>query len=213
MTQTVAVIDYGMGNLRSVMTALNHVAPVGTQIVLTDDADVVRKADRVLFPGQGAAKDCSRALQQTGMDEVVLESAENKPFMGICMGMQVLMSHSEENGGVDLLNVFPGKVKRFPADNNGEHFKIPQMGWNTLRQTQAHPLFKGIADNSYFYFVHSYFVTPDDPALTAGETVYSMPFSAAIAKDNVFAMQCHPEKSADAGLRLLQNFLEWNGQS
>lgn len=213
MVQTVAVIDYGMGNLRSVMTALNHVADNHTQIVLTADPDVARQADRIVFPGQGAAKDCMQALTSTGLGEVMREAAQTKPFLGVCMGQQVLMSHSEENGGTDLLNMFPGEVKRFPELSGEDRLKIPQMGWNTIREVQQHPLFAGIHDNSYFYFVHSYYVEPADPALVAGETIYGVPFASAIAKDNVFAMQCHPEKSADAGLKLLENFLNWDGQA
>ena len=213
MAQSVAVIDYGMGNLRSVMTALNHVADNQTKVVLTDDPDVAQRADRIVFPGQGAAKDCMQALTSTGLGEVMLEAARNKPFLGVCMGQQVLMSHSEENNGTDLLNMFKGKVKRFPELPGEDRLKIPQMGWNTIREVQQHPLFDGIHDNSYFYFVHSYYVEPEDPALVAGETVYGVPFASAIAKDNVFAMQCHPEKSADAGLKLLENFLNWDGQA
>lgn len=213
MVQTVAVIDYGMGNLRSVMTALEHVADKETRVVLTDKPEVANQADRIVFPGQGAAKDCMQALTKSGLGEVMLEAAKNKPFLGICMGQQVLLSHSEENGGTHLLEMFKGEVKRFPELTGDDRLKIPQMGWNTIREVQAHPLFNGVADNSYFYFVHSYYVEPQDPALIAGETVYGVPFASAIAKDNVFAMQCHPEKSADAGLKLLENFLNWDGQA
>ncbi|CAG0910191.1 unnamed protein product, partial [Cyprideis torosa] len=167
MAQTVAVIDYGMGNLRSVITALQHVANQQTKVVLTDDPDLAKRADRIVFPGQGAARDCMQHLNSSGLGEIMLEVARNKPFLGICMGLQVLLSHSEENGGTDLLNMFPGKVKRFPESSGTERLKIPQMGWNTIRQVQQHPLFHGVADNSYFYFVHSYYVAPQDPALTA----------------------------------------------
>jgi glutamine amidotransferase len=151
-----------------------------------------------------------RALTETGMDDVIREAAASKPFLGICMGQQVLMKRSEENGGTDLLGLYAGTVDRFPETLNGERYKVPQMGWNTLRQTQPHPLFKGIDDNSYFYFVHSYYLNPEDPSLMAGETEYGVKFAAAIARDNVFAIQCHPEKSAAAGLKLLTNFIHWN---
>jgi len=210
MIQKIAVVDYGMGNLRSVVKALEHVAAGNAQVLLTDKPDVIGAADRVVFPGQGAAKDCMRALTETGMDDVIREAAASKPFLGICMGQQVLMKRSEENGGTDLLGLYAGTVDRFPETLNGERYKVPQMGWNTLRQTQPHPLFKGIDDNSYFYFVHSYYLNPEDPSLMAGETEYGVKFAAAIARDNVFAIQCHPEKSAAAGLKLLTNFIHWN---
>ncbi len=210
MIQKIAVVDYGMGNLRSVVKALEYVAEGNAQVLLTDEPDVIGAADRVVFPGQGAAKDCMRALTETGMDDVIREAAASKPFLGICMGQQVLMKRSEENGGTDLLGLYAGTVDRFPETLNGERYKVPQMGWNTLRQTQPHPLFKGIDDNSYFYFVHSYYLNPEDPSLMAGETEYGVKFAAAIARDNVFAIQCHPEKSAAAGLKLLTNFIHWN---
>lgn len=210
MIQKIAVVDYGMGNLRSVVKALEYVAEGNAQVLLTDEPDVIGAADRVVFPGQGAAKDCMRALTETGMDDVIREAAASKPFLGICMGQQVLMKRSEENGGTDLLGLYAGTVDRFPETLNGERYKVPQMGWNTLRQTQPHPLFKGIDDNSYFYFVHSYHLNPEDPGLIAGETEYGVKFAAAIARDNVFAIQCHPEKSAAAGLKLLTNFIHWN---
>ncbi len=209
MTQTIAVVDYGMGNLRSVVKALEHVAGEAADVQLTDRPETIRAADRVVFPGQGAARDCMSALHDTGMDEVVREAAASKPFLGICMGMQVLMSRSEENEGTNLLGLYPGQVTRFQEWIGDEHFKVPQMGWNTVRQTQSHPLFAGIPDNSYFYFVHSYHVDPDDASLVAGETEYGVKFASAIARDNVFAIQCHPEKSAAAGLQLLRNFIGW----
>lgn len=211
MTQKIAVVDYGMGNLRSVVKALEHVAEGNAQILLTDNPDVISTADRVVFPGQGAAEDCMRALTETGMDAVIREAAASKPFLGICMGQQVLLGHSEENGGTDLLGLYAGTVDRFSERIDGRRFKVPQMGWNTIRQTQPHPLFEGIEDNSYFYFVHSYHVNPEDLNLMAGETEYGVKFAAAIARDNVFAIQCHPEKSADAGLKLLTNFIHWDG--
>ena len=209
MAQTIAVVDYGMGNLRSVVKALEHVAD-GEQVVLTSDPDQVLRADRVLFPGQGAARDCMRALNQTGMGEVVMEAARNKPFLGICMGMQVLMGRSQENDGIDCLGLYEGDVVRFDDIMNGERYKIPHMGWNTVKQVQAHALWQGIEDQSHFYFVHSYHVEPRDPSLAAGETEYGVNFTSAIARDNVFAIQCHPEKSAQAGLKLLENFIQWD---
>ncbi len=214
MSRTIAVIDYGMGNLRSVVKALEFVAEGTATVVLTGDPDRVAKADHVVFPGQGAARDCMAALRQTGMDEVVREAAASKPFLGVCMGMQVLMRHSEENDGTDLLGLFDGEVRRFPDSFHAQRLKVPQMGWNTIHQAQAdHPLFAGIHDDSYFYFVHSYYVTPADPSLTAGTTDYGVTFTSAIARDNLFAMQSHPEKSADAGLKLLKNFISWDGQA
>ncbi len=214
MTQKIAVIDYGMGNLRSVVKALEFVADNKADILLTDKPEVVAAADHVVFPGQGAARDCMQALRDTGMDEVVAEALKTKPFLGVCMGLQVLMTHSEENGGTDLLNLFEGEVTRFPDSFHAERLKVPHMGWNTIREVQqGHPLFKGIHDNSHFYFVHSYYVTPADPTVTAGETDYGVTFTSAIARDNVFALQSHPEKSADAGLQLLRNFISWDGQA
>ncbi len=214
MSRKIAVIDYGMGNLRSVVKALEFVADGKAEVQLTGDPDVVARADHVVFPGQGAARDCMAALRETGMDEVVREAAASKPFLGVCMGMQVLMRHSEENDGTELLGLFDGEVKRFPDDFHEQRLKVPQMGWNTIHEVQAdHPLFAGIHDDSYFYFVHSYYVTPADPALTAGTTDYGVTFTSAIARDNVFAMQSHPEKSADAGLKLLKNFISWDGQA
>lgn len=210
MAQTIVVVDYGMGNLRSVVKALEHVAE-GDRVVLTDSPEQILKADRVLFPGQGAAKDCMKALQSTGMGDVVLQAAKEKPFLGICMGMQVLMGHSQENDGIGCLNLYDGDVVRFNDRMNGERYKIPHMGWNNVRQTQDHALWKGIDDESHFYFVHSYHVEPQDKSLIAGETEYGITFTAAIARDNVFAIQCHPEKSAQAGLTLLKNFVRWDG--
>lgn len=212
MAQTIAVIDYGMGNLRSVVKALEFVADDGARVVLTDNPELVAAADRVVFPGQGAARDCMRALTENGLDEVVRTAAAEKPFLGICMGLQVLMTHSEENGGTDLLNLYPGEVKHFPRDFPQRGMKIPHMGWNTIHEVWPHPLFKDIADGSYFYFVHSYYVAPEDDGLMVGETEYGIKYAAAIARENVFAIQCHPEKSAQSGLQLLRNFIHWDGQ-
>ncbi len=213
MSQTIAVVDYGMGNLRSVVKALEHVAGPQANVILTDKPEDVQAADRVLFPGQGAARDCVKALDDTGLGEVVLQAAKDKPFLGICMGMQVLMQHSQENEGIDCLGLFPGDVVRFQEVVNGERYKIPHMGWNTVKQAQSHPLWQGIDDGSHFYFVHSYHVEPKEASLTAGTTEYGDMFTSAIARDNVFAIQCHPEKSAQAGLQLLSNFVAWDGQA
>lgn len=211
MAQKIAVIDYGMGNLRSVSKAVEHVA-ADAEVRVTDDADWIAAADRVVFPGQGAARDCMAAIGEHHVRQAVLDAARNKPFLGICMGLQVLLSHSEENGGTDLLGLFPGEVVRFPSDMPGDGdlpLKIPHMGWSRVDQTRAHPLWQGIEDGSRFYFVHSYHVVPEDETLVAATTDYGIRFNCAIARDNLFAVQFHPEKSADAGLQLLENFVNW----
>ncbi len=213
MSQRIAVIDYGMGNLRSVAKAVEHVA-ADAEVRVTDDPGYIAAADRVLFPGQGAARDCMAAIGQHHVRQAVLQAAESKPFLGICMGLQVLMQHSEENDGTDLLGLFAGEVQRFDGTaigDNGLPLKIPHMGWSQVRQMVAHPLWEGIADNSRFYFVHSYRVVPEDVSIIAGTTDYGVRFTAAIARDNLFATQFHPEKSADVGLRLLKNFVHWDG--
>ncbi len=214
--QQVAVIDYGMGNLRSVVKALEHVAGKNHEVVLTSAPDVVNKADRVVFPGQGAAGDCMRAIDEYGLRDTIIEAAENRPFLGICMGMQVLIEYSEENQGTDCLGYYSGKARYFGDDHrdeNNNRLKVPHMGWNRLKQSRHHPLWHKIPDNSRFYFVHSYYIQPGDPSLTAGQCDYGFEFTAAIARDNVFALQCHPEKSADMGLQLLTNFVNWDGQT
>lgn len=210
----IVVVDYGMGNLRSVKQALMHVAPANTRISVSENPTQIANADAVVFPGQGAAKACMNALNQIeGLRESVLEAAQQKPFLGICMGMQVLMSHSAENGGVDCLDVFKGDVLAFADQPNWKPaHKIPQMGWNQIKHTQAHPLWQGIEDQSRFYFVHSYFVHPSNDRLTAGTTDFGLNYTSAIAQDKLFAIQAHPEKSADAGLQLLRNFCAWNGE-
>jgi len=211
---TVAVIDYGMGNLRSVTKALEHVTDA--PVLLSSDADVIDAAERVVFPGQGAARDCMKAIDDNGLREVILRAAAEKPFLGICMGMQVLVEHSEENEGTDCLGFFPGRVRYFGddlRDAGGQRLKVPHMGWNQVRQTREHPLWQGIADGSRFYFVHSYYLETESPDIEVGHCEYGRGFTCAIARDNVFALQCHPEKSADAGLRLLRNFVNWDGQA
>ncbi|MGF1546630.1 MAG: imidazole glycerol phosphate synthase subunit HisH [Thiotrichales bacterium] len=211
MTQRIVVIDYGMGNLHSVVKALEYVGGEAVTVELSDRAEHILSADRVVFPGQGAARDCMQAMRAHGLIDVIKESARNKPFLGICMGLQALMDWSEENDGTECLGLYPGKVARFRNSPGAERLKIPHMGWNSIRQTRPHPLFDGIAEGAYFYFVHSYYVVPAAPALTVGVTDYGVEFTSAIAHENVFALQCHPEKSAQAGLRLLQNFVNWDG--
>ncbi|TQV63650.1 MAG: imidazole glycerol phosphate synthase subunit HisH [Halothiobacillaceae bacterium] len=209
----VAVVDYGMGNLRSVAKAIEHVAPAGMTVRVTEHPDDLANADRIVFPGQGAARDCMLELGRRELRDALLEAARSKPFLGICMGMQVLMSHSEENGGTDCLGMFPGEVRFFGhglKGPEGEKLKIPHMGWNGVRQARPHPIWEGIPDGERFYFVHSYHVAPAEPDLALGITDYGPPFVSAIARDNVAAVQFHPEKSAEAGLRLLGNFLRWN---
>jgi glutamine amidotransferase len=208
----VAIIDYGMGNLRSVAKAVEHVAP-GRRVVVTADPAVVAAAERVVFPGQGAMPDCMRELAARGVREAVVEAAASKPFLGICIGQQMLFEHSEE-GDVAGLAILPGTVVRFPAAESmrtadGGHLKVPHMGWNEVWQRAPHALWEGIADGERFYFVHSYHVAPADAALVAAETDYGGRFTSAVARDNIFAVQFHPEKSATAGLRLLANFIRW----
>ncbi|MBP6095239.1 MAG: imidazole glycerol phosphate synthase subunit HisH [Methyloversatilis sp.] len=206
----VAIIDYGMGNLRSVAKAIEFVAPSAEVIVSSDPIEVAR-ADRVVFPGQGAMPDCMRELDERQLRGAVLDAAASKPFLGICIGLQMLFQHSQE-GDQPGLGVFAGDVKRFidPIDPaNGARLKVPHMGWNGVRQTRPHALWAGIGDEERFYFVHSYYVAPVDPALIAAETDYGAVFTSAIARDNIFAVQFHPEKSAQAGLRLLANFVGW----
>ena len=212
MAQKIAVIDYGMGNLRSVSKAIEHVAE-NAQVRTTDDPGYIAAADRVVFPGQGAARDCMLAIGEHHLNRAVLDAAENKPFLGICMGLQVLLRHSEENDGTDLLGMFDGEVKRFDGlaqGDNGLPLKIPHMGWSRVRHVQEHALWAEIPDDSRFYFVHSYRVVPEDVSVIAATTDYGVRFASAIARDNVFATQFHPEKSADMGLQLLRNFVHWN---
>lgn len=207
---SIAVIDYGMGNLRSVSKALEHVA-AGQPVIVTADPAEVARAERVVFPGQGAMPDCMRELDARGLRPAVLAAAREKPFLGICIGLQMLFEHSEE-GDVPGLGIFAGQVRRFPAgrmvDATGQPLKVPHMGWNEVEQV-AHPLWHEIADSSRFYFVHSYCVQPDDPALVKGRCHYGIPFTCAVGRDNIFAVQCHPEKSARDGLQLLKNFVHW----
>lgn len=209
----IAVIDYGMGNLRSVEQALRHVAGERS-VIVTSDPDEVRAAGRVVFPGQGAMPDCVRELDARGLRQPVLDAAASKPFLGICIGLQMLFEHSEE-GNVAGLGVFPGRVKRFPSgmrDTDGNKLKVPHMGWNEVWQTRRHPLWAGIAPDARFYFVHSYYVEPGDAVLETAYTEYPFRFTSAAARDNIFAVQFHPEKSQQAGLSLLSNFVDWDGR-
>ncbi|EXI77852.1 MAG: Imidazole glycerol phosphate synthase subunit HisH 1 [Candidatus Accumulibacter appositus] len=207
----IVVVDYGMGNLRSVWQALAHVA-AGRQVLVTSDPAEVAAAERVVVPGQGAMPDCMREIASRGLRTAVLEAARNKPFLGICIGQQMLFEHSDE-GDVPGLGLIAGGVHRFPAekmiDATGNKLKVPHMGWNEVRQAREHALWKGIADDARFYFVHSYFVEPLDAAAIVGTTNYGIPFTSAVARDNIFAIQCHPEKSAVDGLALLANFVAW----
>jgi len=228
MTQssTVAVVDYGMGNLRSVSQAVQHVARgSGVNVVVTSKAEDVMKAGRVVLPGQGAIADCMRELAGSGMLDAVLHAAAHKPLFGVCVGMQMLLTHSEEGepgdggAGTDGLNLIPGEVCRFDLAGrmqpDGSRFKVPQMGWNQVSQAgaatgQAHALWDGVPDDAYFYFVHSFYARPSDAHHSAGFADYGGRFTAALARDNIFATQFHPEKSADHGLALYRNFLHWN---
>ncbi|MDP1952456.1 MAG: imidazole glycerol phosphate synthase subunit HisH [Betaproteobacteria bacterium] len=208
---SIAVIDYGMGNLRSVSKALEHVAP-DAAVRVTSDPELVRRAERVVFPGQGAMPDCMRELDARGLRPAVLEAARTKPFLGICIGLQMLFERSEE-GDTPGLGVLPGRVKRFPPqlmkDAQGGRLKVPHMGWNEVMQAGQHALWRGIADANRFYFVHSFYVEAGKPELVAGRSVYGFPFTCAVAQDNIFAVQFHPEKSQSAGLALLANFATW----
>ncbi len=209
---SIAVIDYGMGNLRSVSKALEHVAP-DAKVQVTSDPDAVRRAERVVFPGQGAMPDCMREMDARGLRAAVLEAARAKPFLGICIGLQMLFERSEEGDTVGL-GVFPGSVKRFPPqamkDAQGGRLKVPHMGWNEVMQAEPHALWQGIADANRYYFVHSFYVEAGKPELVAGYSIYGFPFTCAVAQDNIFAVQFHPEKSQTAGLALLANFVTWN---
>ena len=207
----VAVIDYGMGNLRSVAKAAEHVAPSNTRIIVTHNPQEIESADAIIFPGQGAAKACMSALFETGMIHPIQKAAQEKPFLGICMGLQVLMTHSTENEGVACLGVIPGDVQHFELEAH-PNLKVPHMGWNQIQQTQAHPLWHNIPQDSRFYFVHSYYVQPSNSSIIAGTTAHGTTFPSVLSQNNLFAIQAHPEKSADHGLQLFQNFLQWNGQ-
>ncbi len=202
------MVDYGMGNLRSVSKALEHVAP-GVEVAVTADPDRIRSCERMVVPGQGAMPDCMRNLEASGAREAVLEAMRAKPYLGICLGLQMLFERAEE-GGTPGLALLAGDVPRFRSDSlKNQRLKIPHMGWNEVIQARPHALWQGIADRSRFYFVHSYYPAPREAALTAATCVYGAPFTCAVARDNIFAVQFHPEKSQSAGLQLLSNFVRW----
>ncbi len=210
--QEIAVIDYGASNLRSVSKALEYVADNSSHIIISDQAEQIFSADKIVFPGQGAMGQCMRSLVDKGLDEVIIECVKSKPFLGICLGLQSLMEESEENDGTTGLGIIPGRVTRFATDvkdEQGKTFKIPHMGWNQVVQEQHHALWQGIESGQRFYFVHSYYVQPSLPRDIVGRSAYLTDFTAVVARDNVFATQFHPEKSQQAGLNLLSNFLRW----
>jgi len=213
MSRTVAVVDYGMGNLRSVSQAVRHVAAgSGVEVVVTQRPQDVLAAERVVLPGQGAMRDCMRELHDSGLKDAVLHAAANKPLFGVCVGMQMLFDHSEEQDTPGL-GLIAGRVKCFALEGrlqpDGSRYKVPQMGWNRVRQKQPHALWSGVPDQAWFYFVHSFYAQPSEPRHSAGLADYGAPFTAAVARDNIFATQFHPEKSADHGLALYRNFLGW----
>jgi len=207
----IVVVDYGMGNLRSVAQALRHVAPEADVRISGEVADI-RAADRIVLPGQGAMRDCMGSLRSSGVEEAVIAASKTKPLLGVCVGEQMLFDWSEE-GDTPCLGLLPGKVVRFNLEDrlqeDGSRFKVPQMGWNRVRQTAGHPIWDGVDDNSYFYFVHSYYAAPGDATHVYGETDYGGQFACAVGRDYIFATQFHPEKSASAGLQLYRNFANW----
>lgn len=212
----IIVVDYGMGNLRSVAQALRAVAPEADVKISGEVADI-QSADRIVLPGQGAMPDCMRSLRESGLQEAVIAASRSKPLFGVCVGEQMLFDWSAEGGkdvGTAGLGLLPGKVIKFELDGqlqeDRSRYKVPQMGWNQVKQKSNHPLWAGISDDSYFYFVHSYYAVPENAAHTVGETIYGSAFSCAVARDNIFATQFHPEKSATSGLQLYKNFVHWN---
>ena len=211
----IVVVDYGMGNLRSVAKALAHVAPQ-EDVVVSSDADVIRGADRVVLPGQSAMPDCMKGLIESGLVDAVRGVLNDRPFLGICLGLQMLFDRSEE-GPTECLHAIPGQVVRFREQDMisplGERLKVPHMGWSPVRQARPHPMWRGIGDGARFYFAHSYHPVPADPSLTVGTVDYPAPFTCAISRANIFATQFHPEKSQRAGLTLLANFVTWDGRS
>ena len=211
----IAIIDYGMGNLHSVASALEYISP-DSKVVVTADPQVINNADRIIFPGVGAIRDCMAEIRRLGFDSLVPQIiADGKPVLGICVGMQALMTHSEENDGVDCIDVLPGRVHFFGnnlKDSSSERLKVPHMGWNQVKQSIDHPLWEKIEDNTRFYFVHSYYVAMDNKPYVSGVCRYGYDFVASLSQSNLFATQFHPEKSHTAGLQLLKNFVHWDGQ-
>ena len=211
----IAVLDYGMGNLHSAAKALERVAP-DSQVIVTSDPMEVDRADRVVFPGVGAIRDCMAEIRRLGFDQAVARAIKEKPVLAICVGMQALMTRSDENDGIDCLDLIPGHVRYFGSDlrdKGDERLKVPHMGWNCVQQTMDHPLWQGIEQDTRFYFVHSYYVDVLDQSLISGSCDYGNSFAAAVTQGNLFAVQFHPEKSHTAGLRLLSNFVQWSGAS
>ncbi len=209
---SVGIIDYGMGNLHSLGKALERVAG-GTRVVTSYDPDVLLKCDRLVLPGVGGVRECMRELQRLELNQMVIEAARKKPMLGICLGMQVFLEWSDENGGVPALGLFPGKVTRFPdppEDGGADRLKVPHMGWNRVHQTRAHPLWEGVPDDTWFYFVHSYHAEPACADHVLGSSDYTKTFACALARDNLVAVQFHPEKSQNAGMTLLANFVQWD---
>ena len=217
--ETIGVIDYGMGNLHSLTKSLERVA--GNQrIFVSYDPKALLECDRLVLPGVGGVRACMDELRRLELDQMVIEAARKRPLLGVCLGMQVLLERSDENGGVNALGLIPGSVVRFPDPPpetepglHHERLKVPHMGWNQVRQTRAHPVWAGVPDDSWFYFVHSYHAAPQNPAHILGTADYPQPFAAAVARDNIVGFQFHPEKSQDVGLKLLANFVNWNGES
>ena len=211
---TIAVIDYGMGNLHSVAKAIEHVCG-DDQVIVTSDSETIGNADRVVLPGVGAIRDCMAEIKRLELDQVIYQAVKEKPFLGVCVGMQALMSESEENGGTTCLDIIPGHVRFFGNDltdpESGNALKVPHMGWNQVQQRQSHPMWEGIDDNERFYFVHSYYVAPESDNVLAATSTHGVTIAAAVQLDNIFAVQFHPEKSQHAGLQLYRNFVNWDG--
>ena len=204
--KTIAIIDYGMSNLSSVVKAIEYIAP-NEKVIVSSNAEEIDNSDKIIFPGQGAAKNCMRSIYEKKLDEVIKKNSKEKPFLGICMGMQVLMDFSDENDGTQCLNIIEGKVEKFKLQKNNK-IKIPHMGWNKIIKKNDHPIWHNIKDESFFYFVHSYYIKPLDKSIVIGETKYGKVFSSVIAKNNIIAIQGHPEKSSDTGLQFLKNFIQ-----
>ncbi|HXG28114.1 MAG TPA: imidazole glycerol phosphate synthase subunit HisH [Nevskiales bacterium] len=211
---TIGVIDYGMGNLHSIAKALERVS-AGERVEISYDPDKLRRADRLVLPGVGAIRHCMDELRRLELVGLIKEAAGQVPMLGICLGMQAMLAHSEENDGTEALGLFPGEVRRFPDPVAGEvgRLKVPHMGWNQVRPVRSHPLWRGIAPQASFYFVHSYYVQPAEPAHCFGTTEYGQRFCSVLLRDNLLAVQFHPEKSQSAGLTLLANFLQWDGKA
>lgn len=220
--QTLGIIDYGMGNLHSLAKSFERVA-AGTRIVVSYDPETLLGCDRLVLPGVGGVRACMNELRRLELNDLVLEAARRLPLLGVCLGMQVLLDRSEENGGVAALGLIPGEVRRFPdplpetgaeptLPVGDERLKVPHMGWNRVRQARPHPIWAGVPDQSWFYFVHSYYAAPQNAAHALGRTEYGDEFASAVARDNIVGFQFHPEKSQGNGLRLLANFVHWNGE-